>query len=87
MLDLMIQRITKRIGKDFLNIMKQKQVKALIDYDLMLLNEIQELKTRLKPHDTGHIHTTINVLNARRREIRKRLDGYYDWRDDMLLGV
>ena len=67
--------------------MKQKQIKALIDYDLMLFNEIEELKTRIRPHDTGHIRTTINVLKARRKEIRKRLDGYYDWRDDMLLGV
>ena len=65
--------------------MKQKQVKALIDYDLMLLNEIHELETRIKPHDTGHIMTTINVLKARRREIRKRLDGFYDWKDELLL--
>lgn len=65
--------------------MKQKQVKALIDYDLMLLNEIHELETRIKPHDTGHIMTAISVLKARRREIRKRLDGFYDWKDEMLL--
>lgn len=67
--------------------MKQKQIKALIDYDLMLCNEVEELKTRLRSHDTGHIHTTISVLNARRQEIRKRLDGYYDWKDELLLGV
>lgn len=67
--------------------MKQKQIKALIDYDLMLFNEIEELKTRIRPHDTGHIRTTINVLKARRNEIRKRLNGYYDWKDDMLLGT
>ena len=67
--------------------MKQKQIKALIDYDLMLFNEIEELKTRVRPQDTGHIRTTISVLTARRKEIRRRLDGYYDWKDDLLLGV
>lgn len=67
--------------------MKQRQVKALLDYDLILFNEIEELKRRVKPHDTGHIKTAINVLGNRRKEIRRRLNGYTDWKDDMLLGI
>ena len=35
-----------------------------------LMNEVRVLVGRLEPHDTGHIHTTINVLNARVEEIR-----------------
>ena len=66
--------------------MKQKQVKALLDYDLILFNEIKELKTRVKTHDTGHIKTAINVLGNRRKEIRRRLNGYIDWKDEYLLG-
>jgi hypothetical protein len=31
--------------------------------------EIAILKTRLQPHDTGHIHTAIAVLEARIAEI------------------
>ena len=31
--------------------------------------EIAILKSRLQPHDTGHLHTAINVLQARIDEI------------------
>ena len=31
--------------------------------------EIAILKTKLQPHDTGHIHTAISVLEARINEI------------------
>ena len=35
--------------------------------------EIRELQGRLQPHDTGHIHTTINTLESRVEEIRNSL--------------
>jgi hypothetical protein len=47
--------------------------KELMDHMFALMNEVRELVTRLKPRDTGHIHTTINVLNDRVEEIRHRL--------------
>lgn len=31
--------------------------------------EIEILKSKLEPHDTGHIHTAISVLNERCKEI------------------
>jgi len=31
--------------------------------------EIEILKSRLQPHDTGHLHTAISVLQARIDEI------------------
>jgi len=36
--------------------------------------EIGELKSRLRPEDTGHIHTTINTLEERVDEIHKELE-------------
>ena len=38
-----------------------------------LKDEINELKSRLRPEDTGHIHTTISVLEERAEEITKKL--------------
>ena len=66
--------------------MKRSERKALGEYRLFLYNEINELKKRIKPHDTGHIKTTISVLKARMREIDRRIDGYFDWKDEYLIG-
>lgn len=35
------------------------------DIILVLLHEIEYFKTQIQPHDTGHIHTTINTLQNR----------------------
>jgi len=35
--------------------------------------EIRHLETMLLPHDTGHIHTTISVLEDRIEELKKEL--------------
>ena len=37
---------------------------------MVLEEEVEYYKTLLMPHDTGHIHTTINFLEARIQEIR-----------------
>ena len=44
-----------------------------IDRLVMLMEEIEILKSRLQPHDTGHIHTTISTLESRVEEIRNNL--------------
>ena len=36
---------------------------------MVLTEEVEHYKTMLMPHDTGHIHTTINFLEARIQEI------------------
>ena len=45
--------------------------------DLVRINvleeEIQYYKTLLQPHDTGHIHTTINFLNQRLSNLKGEL--------------
>ena len=38
-------------------------------YITVLKAEIEHLKTKLEPHDTGHLHTTISTLNHRIKEI------------------
>jgi hypothetical protein len=37
---------------------------------VVLQEEVDHYKTMLMPHDTGHIHTTINFLEARIQEIQ-----------------
>tara|TARA_Y100000385_G_scaffold282257_1_gene336374 strand:+ start:809 stop:982 length:174 start_codon:yes stop_codon:yes gene_type:complete len=37
---------------------------------VVLQEEVDYYKTMLMPHDTGHIHTTINFLEARIQEIQ-----------------
>ena len=44
-----------------------------VDRLVMLMEEIAILKSRLQPHDTGHIHTTISTLESRVEEIRNDL--------------
>ncbi len=40
----------------------------------VLKEEVELLKEQIRPHDTGHIHTTISVLTERLEEIQKELD-------------
>jgi len=44
-----------------------------VDRLLILQSEIQILKERLQPHDTGHIHTAISVLSERATEVADNL--------------
>ena len=39
-----------------------------------LQEEITVLKGRIQPHDTGHIHTTINTLEQRVQEMNEELE-------------
>ena len=38
----------------------------------VLKYEIDLLKSRIEPHDTGHIHTTISTLEHRVRELESK---------------
>jgi len=40
---------------------------------MALIDEVEVLKNRLQPHDTGHIHTTINVLEHRITEVTEEI--------------
>ena len=39
----------------------------------VLKDEIDLLKSQIEPHDTGHIHTTINTLRGRVDELKKEI--------------
>ena len=43
--------------------------KAITTYIAVLKEEVEHLKTKIEPHDTGHIHTTIFTLNHRINEL------------------
>ena len=46
----------------------------LMNHERALREEINVLKERLQPHDTGHIHTTINTLEQRVQEMNEELE-------------
>ena len=39
-----------------------------------LLNEVDYLRTLIQPHDTGHIHTAINVLHDHIEQLLKEME-------------
>ena len=45
-----------------------------VDRLIFLVEEIGILKTKIREHDTGHIHTAINVLEHRVNEIKEKFD-------------
>ena len=46
---------------------------SLITHISVLLDEIDHLDSTLQPHDTGHIHTAIGVLQSRVNSLLKEL--------------
>jgi hypothetical protein len=44
-------------------------IEELLSHKRALLREIEFLTTKLEDHDTGHIRTTIGVLEKRVKEI------------------
>ena len=45
----------------------------LINHLVHLKDEVNTLKMRLKPSATGHLHTTIGVLEERIKEVEEEL--------------
>jgi len=46
--------------------------KAIRTYISVLKAEVQHLKSKLEPTDTGHIHTTISTLQHRIKELESK---------------
>ena len=53
---------------------KNQMSSRLMNHVRALKEEINVLKDRIQPHDTGHIHTTISTLEERIKEINKLLE-------------
>lgn len=47
--------------------------KKLLEHMVMLMREIQIIKSRIEPQDCGHMHTTVNFLESRVEEIKNQL--------------
>jgi len=47
--------------------------KEKLEHMIALKREVAILKTMLQPHDTGHIHTTINMLEGRVQWLYKEI--------------
>ena len=45
-----------------------------VDRLVFLMEEIAILKTKIEPHDTGHIYTTISTLESRVEEVKKSIE-------------
>ena len=53
--------------------MTSTERKEKMDHMMSLIQEIGVLKLRFQPHDTGHLHTAVNVLRGRVQEIRQEI--------------
>ena len=50
---------------------KEKVAQKMTDKWVKILEmEVDVLRSRIREHDTGHIHTTIGVLERRIKELR-----------------
>ena len=47
--------------------------KELLNTIVVLQSEVEHYKTLLQPHDTGHIHTTINFITERIQDLKDQL--------------
>lgn len=55
--------------------MKLKGKQYDMEHIVHLIREIDYLRTQIRPHDTGHIYTTISTLEDRVEELwEKRAD-------------
>ena len=52
--------------------------KAIQTYISVLKAEVQHLKSKLEPTDTGHIHTTISTLQHRIKELESKNQWHQD---------
>ena len=53
--------------------MTDNERKEKMDHMFFLIKETEVLKNRFQPHDTGHLHTAVNVLRHRVQEIRQEI--------------
>ena len=56
-----LEEIWSRIG----SVSKEEVIRAVLN------DEIEVCKSRIQPHDTGHLYTTISTLEHRIEELEK----------------
>ena len=50
--------------------LKEMNKEELMNHMFALLSEVSHLRTLVEPHDTGHIITTISMLEHRIKELK-----------------
>ena len=53
--------------------MTASERKQKMDHMMTLMEEIVIISERVMPHDTGHLHTAVNVLQGRVDELRQEI--------------
>jgi hypothetical protein len=61
-----MEELIEENEKEELNMKTQTKIKVLKE-------EISILKSRIEPHDTGHLYTTIDTLKWRVKELKGQL--------------
>ena len=72
-LQLQIKNLTAYYEEKILNITTENN-KGKVDRIIFLKDEISVLKSRIQPEDTGHLYTTISVLEDRIEELRNDIN-------------
>ena len=72
-----IKTIEEPIMHQHLSDLKHPQWGSIIGYEnhiriAVLKDEIEVFKSRIEPHDTGHLHTTIGTLEHRIEELEDK---------------
>ena len=69
--------VNSMIGGNMNNLEDLKTRIAAVPMDVIkiavLKDEIELFKSRIEPHDTGHLYTTIGTLEHRIEELKKAL--------------
>jgi|GEM_PF-2689489 polyhydroxyalkanoate synthesis regulator phasin len=61
------------IDRNDIDAFVELDVMALTNHIEVLTKEIEELKSRFAPHDTGHLRTTVSVLTERILELEQQI--------------
>ncbi len=51
-----------------------EQIKEILEYRDVLMREVALLRSRYTPEDTGHLRTTVSVLEERINELKKQIE-------------
>ena len=82
-----IKIMEEKFMRDNLSELKHPQWGSIIGYEshiriAVLKDEIEVFKSRIEPHDTGNLHTTIGTLEHRIKELEDKETGSVEERVD-----
>lgn len=51
-------------------------IKEILEYRDVLMREVALLRSRYTPEDTGHLRTTVSVLEERIKELKIQIENW-----------